>query len=251
MIAPFGRAGSKRAPACTRGFGGRSAVALWAFWLALAAGCAQAGQRASSPVDGSSLRLLRSETVADPAVADAGTPAPTHRLALELAVIAGSGWSAQVVVAAAQQAGRILAQCGIGVGPIRLSEFDGPERYRYLATRTSRDLARRVNLGRPALFFVADTLHRPAFDAEAIGRANSRTRPEMADTVWITAGTRDLPVVIAHELVHVLADSGEHSNDAGNLMGEDTTPGNTRLTAGQCRAMVTKAEDNGLLRRVR
>lgn len=197
------------------------------------------------------LRLLRSVVVDTPAPVAAGHPEPTHRLGLELVVIAGSGWSADRVVAAAIEAAAILAQCGIRTERLRLSEFDGPKRYRYLATRTSRELAREAGVPRPALFFVADTLHRPAFDAEAVGRANSRSRPEMADTVWVTAGTRDLPIVIAHELAHVLADSGGHSEEPGNLMREQTTPANTRLTSGQCHAIVATAEANGLIRAAR
>jgi len=248
MIALSATAGPKR-PA-TRGpsAAARALGAAGALWVATGACCAWADEASSVP-EASTLRLLRSVVVpaSDPAGGDAG--AAGYRLPLELAVIAGSGWSADDVLAAAQQAGRLLAQCGVGIGPLRLSEFDGPARYRNLFTPVSRELARRANLGRPALFFVADTRHRPAFDAEAIGRANSRTRPEMADTVWITAGTRDLPIVIAHELVHVLADSGEHSDEPGNLMREDTAPENARLTPDQCRALVTKAQANGLLER--
>ena len=131
---------------------------------------------------------------------------------------------------------------------IELLEVDAPPPYRSLYTPLSRMLARRLAPARPAVFFVADTRHRPAFDAEAFGRGNSRTRPEMADTVWIAAGTRDLPVVIAHELVHVLADSGAHSAAAGNLMGEETLPGGTRLTRDQCEAIVARGAENGLLR---
>ena len=250
MIAPSATAGSKRPATCGPAAGVRRAVVASTLWTALGAVCALAAEPVPVP-DASTLRLLRSVVVAAPDAVDAGTARPGYRLPLELAVIAGSGWSADDVLLAARQAGGLLAQCGIGIGPLRLSEFDGPERYRYLATPVSRDLARRANLGRPALFFVAGTRHRPAFDAEAIGRANSRTRPEMADTVWITAGTRDLPIVIAHELVHVLVDSGEHSDEPANLMREDTAPDNARLTTNQCRAIVTRAEANGLLQRAK
>ena len=225
----------------------RLTAAAWAAALAFgAAGAAADPQReAGDP----SLRLLRSEVVTIGASSAANRPALAYRLPLELVVVAGSGWSVERIVAAARQAGAILGQCGIDVGPARLSEFDGPPRFRFLQSRASRELARRVNPGRPALFFVADTLQRPAFDAEAIGRSNSRTRVEMTDTVWITAGTRDLPLVIAHELVHVLADSGEHSVEEENLMRDETAPANVRLTEAQCRAIVSKASENGLLRR--
>lgn len=248
MIAPIANGRSTRIAPPLRDCGGRFTAFACALLLALHAGNAPA-TGTTVAADEQPLRLLRSLDIgATPA--EPGLPAPRHRLVLELAVIAGSGWSADTVLASARQAGRILAQCAIAIERIRLSEFDGPARYRYLSTRVSRELARRANLARPALFFVADTLHRPAFDAEAIGRANSRTRPEMADTVWITAGTRDLPIVIAHELVHVLSDSGVHSDLPRNLMREDTGPENTGLTGEQCRAIASTAQANGLLQRV-
>jgi len=226
----------------------RLTVAAWAAALALGAAGAAADPQ-PEPAD-APLRVLRSEVVAIAASSATNRPAIAYRLPLELVVVAGSGWSVERIVAAARQAGAILGQCGIDVGPARLTEIDGPPRFRFLQSRASRELARRVNPGRPALFFVADTLQRPAFDAEAIGRANSRTRAEMADTVWITAATRDLPIVIAHELVHVLADSGEHSAEEANLMRDETAPANVRLTDAQCRAIVSRASENGLLRPV-
>ena len=56
--------------------------------------------------------------------------------------------------------------------------------------------------------------------------------------------------VVAHELAHVLMDSGEHDNRAGNLMAESTSPQNTQLTAAQCERLGTTGQRNGLLRGV-
>lgn len=170
-----------------------------------------------------------------------------HRLRLTLAVMRGTGWEAEAVLEAARRAMRILAQCDIRATPIELAEFDGPERYRTLFTPVSRKLVAELGLPKPTVFFVADTRQRPAFDAEAVGRGNSRTRPEMADTVWVVRGARDLDIVIAHELAHVLADSGEHSDEAGNLMREDTAPGATRLSRNQCDSIMKTGVANGLL----
>lgn len=229
----------------------RARLTLAAWVAALALGAARAAAIDPQPGAGDPpLRLLRSDVVAIGPSSATNRPVLAYRLPLELVIVAGSGWSVDRIVAAARQAGAILGQCGIDVGPARLTELDGPSRFRFLQSRASRELARRVNPGRPALFFVAETLQRPAFDAEAIGRSNSRTRAEMTDTVWITAGTRDLPIVIAHELVHVLADSGEHSDEKANLMRDETAPANVRLTEAQCRAIVSRASENGLLRRV-
>lgn len=175
------------------------------------------------------------------------TAGPGHRLRLTLAVMRGTGWKAEPVLEAAKRAMHILAQCDVRAASIELAEFEGPGRYRTLFTPISRQLTAELGLPKPTVFFLAGTRNRPAFDAEAIGRGNSHTRPEMADTVWIVRGTRDLEVVIAHEIAHVLADSGEHSREAGNLMREETTPGATRLTPAQCEKIVKTGTANGLL----
>ena len=164
-----------------------------------------------------------------------------------MAVVSGTRWAPEVILDAAKRAVDILAQCDIRGGLVRLREFNGPQRYRYLLTPDSREFARRSGLAKPAIFFVEDTLQRPAFDAEAIGRANAKTRPEMTDTVWVTASIRDLPIALAHELVHVLTDSGEHSNAPENLMRDDTAPGNTRLALEQCSNIIATGQANGLL----
>lgn len=202
------------------------------------------GQQAMEPP----LTKVRSWTLADRDLPTAQTPPPMYRMRLEMAVVSGTRWAPDVILEAAKRAVAILGQCDIEVSLVELHEFTGPLQYRYLLTPHSREFARRSGLGKPAVFFVDDTLQRPAFDAEAIGRANAKARPEMADTVWITAGIRDLPIALAHELVHVLTDSGEHSNASDNLMRADTAPGNTRLTPEQCGRILAIGQANGLLR---
>jgi hypothetical protein len=64
-----------------------------------------------------------------------------------------------------------------------LRVLEAPHRYRYYATALSRDLVRRLDVPKPAIFFVDETLNRPAFDAEAIGLGNSATRPELANAI--------------------------------------------------------------------
>jgi hypothetical protein len=103
-------------------------------------------------------------------------------------------------------------------------------------------------VARPGVFLVRDTRSQPAFDAEAIGRGNSRTRPEIADTVWMTAATRDPGIALAHELAHVLMDSGEHGEEAGNLMRDETSPRNTSLSGAQCARLRDTGSANGLLK---
>ena len=213
---------------------------------AIAAGLALSASTAFAQVDDAPVRIVSSHAVADDAAPIGGSASPAHRMHLSLAVMAGTGWRIEEVLEAAKRAAGILAQCAIRTS-IELHEFDGPKRYRSLFTPMSRDLAKHLALPKPAIFFVADTLNRPAFDAEAVGRGNSRTRPEMADTVWIVSGARDLPVVIAHELAHVLADSGGHSSETGNLMREETAQGASQLTLAQCESIVKTGSANGLL----
>ena len=170
-----------------------------------------------------------------------------HYMRLSLGVMRGTGWNADRVLEAARRAVVLLDQCAIRTEKIELVEFEGPPRYRTLYTPVSRKLAAELRLNRPTVYFVANSNQFPRFDAEAIGRSNSLTRPEMADSAWIVQGARDLDIIIAHELVHVLADSGEHSAEPGNLMRDETVPTNTRLTPAQCARIVLKASENGLL----
>lgn len=182
----------------------------------------------------------------------AGATPPTHRLQLDLVAFTDTTWKPGAIVAAVRAAGALLAQCGIRLERAELYCFDGGDpAYRYLSTPASRALVRRVRPAKPAVFFVRDTRHVPAFDAEAFGSGNTATRPELAFTVWITAQVRDLPVALAHELAHVLMDSGEHSVEAENLMRDETAAGNTSLAPAQCARMTGAGERNGLLQRER
>lgn len=182
----------------------------------------------------------------------AGAAPPTHRLQLDLVAFTDTTWKPDAILAAVREAGAVLAQCGIRLQRAELYRFDGGHPgYRDLSTPVSRQLVRRVRPAKPAVFFVRDSRHVPVFDAEAFGTGNSTTRPELAFTVWITAAIRDLPVALAHELAHVLMDSGEHSVEPGNLMRDETARGNTTLTPEQCARMTEAGERNRLLQRER
>lgn len=195
--------------------------------------------------DADDIRIVERQSVElrSPAGGEAGS------LELALVYLRGSGWSAEAIVRAGRQAAGILAQCGVAVAQAQLVAVEAPERYRWFDTPYSRRLARVLQLARPTVYFVADTRQRPAFDAEAIGRGNSRSRPELADTVWMTFGIADPGVALAHELVHVLMDSGAHSQEPGNLMQERTAPANAKLSPAQCQRLLQTAARNGLLRR--
>lgn len=171
----------------------------------------------------------------------------TSELGLRLSVANIDRWNDREVIAALRSAAKILAQCEIRMTGAEFVQITVHETHRYFDTPRSRELARALALPKPTLYFTAGTRHTPAFDAEAIGRGNSRSRPELADTVWIARGARDLDLVIAHELAHVLMDSGAHDNSPGNLMAEETSPQNTQLTAAQCAQLRNTGTRNGLL----
>jgi hypothetical protein len=173
----------------------------------------------------------------------------THHLNLSVVHLEGSGWEPARFLKVLRQATAILVQCDIGVRGAEWVSLSAPPRYLDFSTPVARELAVAAPVRRPAIYLVRNTLNRPAFQAEAIGRGNSRTRPELADTVWITVGTRDPGIALAHELAHVLMNSGEHSDEPDNLMRNETSGANTKLSAAQCERMRSTATENGLLQR--
>jgi hypothetical protein len=169
-------------------------------------------------------------------------------LQLTLVHFANGSWREEEILAAATRAADILGQCAISAGKMEVLRVDAEPRFRFFHTPTSRELARKLRPRTPAIYFVDGTRQDPAFEAEAIGRGNSRSRPELRDTVWVVHGARDLEIAIAHELAHVLMDSGEHLAEPGNLMRDETAPGSTRLTDAQCERLRATGAANGLLR---
>ncbi|MGB3934524.1 MAG: hypothetical protein WBL29_02300 [Burkholderiales bacterium] len=188
--------------------------------------------------------LLLLLLAAAPALALAQPPVV---LRLTLVHFEGGAWQAREVTELAAQAVKILGQCAIVPGDLELVRAEVGPRFRTFHTPTSRELARKLRPRAPAVYFVDRTRQRPAFDAEAIGRGNSRTRPELADSVWLVRDARDPALALAHELAHMLMDSGEHSDEPGNLMRDETAPGNTRLSAAQCARLRDTGLANGLL----
>jgi hypothetical protein len=178
-----------------------------------------------------------------------GTPSSiTHRLNLSVVHLEASGWDAQRALDALRQATAIFSQCDIGIVGVDWVSLAAPRRFLHFSTPVGRELARLYPVRKPAIYLVLDTKD-GAHEAEAIGRQNSPTRPEIADTVWITAIARDSGIVLAHELAHVLMDSGEHSDEPENLMRDQTSAANTKLSVTQCTRMRETARKNGLLER--
>ena len=165
---------------------------------------------------------------------EGSAPPHAHAVALDIVILDGAGWHIPEIHRAVSHAAEILAQCEVSVDRARLRIVEAPRRFRYLDDAWSARLVRRLDPVRPAVFFVEETLREPAFEAEAFGQANSRRNPGMRDTVWVTRAARDIGIVLAHELFHVLADLGEHDTDPSNLMYERTSGSNARLHDWQC-----------------
>ena len=173
----------------------------------------------------------------------------SHDLRLSLYTFEGTRWLTADIEAAVRDALPMLAQCGIAVARVELRVLETPLKFHFYTTPVARELLREITVAKPAIFFVDDTHSEPAYDAEAIGLSNAMTRPEIANTIWFAYGAHDLPLALAHELVHVLSDSGDHSEAADNLMRPETSPANTRLADMQCDRLRIVAEANGLLTR--
>ncbi len=217
----------------------RTTARLWLAGLLLAASPAAAGADAVSVIE---TRSLPRELL--PAPKDA-----SHDLKLSLYAFKGSRWLPADITGAVLDALPMLAQCGVAVTSVEFRILDAPLKFRFFSTPVSRELLREYTVAKPALLFVDDTYSQPAYDAEAIGLSNAQTRPELTNTIWFAYGAHDLPFAIAHELVHVLSDNGDHSDAPNNLMRPATSPSNTQLTDVQCNRMRTVAEANGLMTR--
>ena len=99
----------------------------------------------------------------------------------------------------------------------------------------------------PDILLARDTRMLEAYDGEAFGLGNTRMRPWLTHSVWLMLDVDDPGVALAHELYHVLANSGEHVEGVANLMQGRTRPDSTDLTADQCRAARDTGLANGLL----
>ena len=170
----------------------------------------------------------------------------THTMTLDLVLLDGADWRIPEIHRAVGRAAEIIGQCGVSVARARLRLVETPRRFRYLDDTWSRQLVKHLDLTRPAVFFVEETLRAPAFEAEAFGQSNSRLMPALRDTVWITRAAKDTGVVLAHELFHVLADLGQHETDPDNLMHERVGDTSTRLHDWQCERLRRVATAFGL-----
>ncbi|MEJ2176611.1 MAG: S8/S53 family peptidase [Gammaproteobacteria bacterium] len=148
-------------------------------------------------------------------------------------------WQLQQVEAAVEAANKILSQCDIAISKLNLYRIDGPAYLQDLEVGSAHTVlksfrALQTDEHNIALLLGRNSRMRTEFEAQAFGESNTTTRPWLRNTVWIMHGARDLPVTFAHELFHVLSDSGTHAPSARNLMSAQTSEQGTALTAAQC-----------------
>lgn len=147
-------------------------------------------------------------------------------------------WSPSSVSQTLAEATNILSVCGFGFPQTSVRQIAAPEYLHDLEIGAARTLFESVRLSgadrRATVVFARDTRMATPYDAEAFGRANTRKRPWMQDSVWLTHPLQDRGIALAHELFHVLANSGRHSRQAENLMLPRTSGDNRSLTPEQC-----------------
>lgn len=161
------------------------------------------------------------------------TDGDAEKLDVRIILLENSGWEIQEARDAALQAQEIYRQCNIALD-VTLSRYSASDYLLDFHSLTSRTLIDRSRITGPAIFLVRDTRRLEAFGGEAFGSINTRNMPWLSNTGWMISGQPDTGIIMAHELFHILVDSGDHSTEPGNLMNEQTSPANTSITTSQC-----------------
>lgn len=183
------------------------------------------------------------ELIADEIYQDKDLAKGKYLLQPNFILLEKTGWDENMFHSALRQMATILSQCDIAIPRINVYLFDVPERYKDFHSPRSNELAGAIGIGQPTIFFIRDSLQKIAFDASTFGKSNIKSHTELQDTIWVLSNARDLGISLAHELVHVLLDSGVHTHAANNLMQENTSKKNIQLSTKQCRAII----DTGLV----
>ena len=175
--------------------------------------------------------------------------AADHELVLEVLAL-GASWSAADIASTLDGALAILAQCDVGAAPFEIARIDASGWLTDLATGPAHTIMTnaRANDSSIVVVFAEDTRMLEAYDAEAFGLGNTANRPWLRNSVWLTHATIDRDIALAHELFHVITNSGAHIDTAGNLMQRRTSRGQTALDAGQCSTAIERGTELGVLR---
>ena len=173
-----------------------------------------------------------------------------YQAALNLVALSND-WTTERIVDSLKDVNELFDQCGLAIKAEELIRVNGAKYISNLSPGSALTLHRylgdQLHTDATTIYFAADTDMQTKFDAEAFGKANTRTRPWMRNSLWVTSVTPDTGNAIAHELFHILANSGQHSKEANNLMQNRTSPQNIRLSVTQCQEAITNATRNKLI----
>lgn len=154
------------------------------------------------------------------------------------ALVLDEGWSDTRVDEALSSAANILSQCGLLMNEVRVQRVEVPDYLKDLSGNSSRTtmngLRRSGQHRRITVVFARDTVMQDPYEGEAFGLGNTRNRPWLQDSVWLVSAIQDDALALAHELFHVLANSGAHVDNSLNLMSEKTSVKGVALFPGQC-----------------
>lgn len=175
------------------------------------------------------VNLLQREELTLPAADGAA-----YWLEPDIVLLHGSGWKREALLDMLRTVARVYRQCDIGLRRARLLRVSVADRLLDFDAATARTLLSAVQPRRPTVILVRDTLREPAYEGEAFGLANVRVQEWLRNTVWLVQDLQDGGIALAHELFHVLSNSGDHVETAANLMRSRTDGKATRLTAEQC-----------------
>lgn len=157
-------------------------------------------------------------------------------LNINIILLEKSGWTLTRTRDAIAQAQEIYRQCNIGLS-FTLYHYKVPDYmldFHSLSAKTLIDMAGHDGLN---VFMVRDTRRLEAFGGEAFGKRNTRRMPWLENTSWLISGQRDNGIILAHEIFHILTDSGAHTKQPGNLMNANTHPDNIHLSSDQCKLL--------------
>jgi hypothetical protein len=155
------------------------------------------------------------------------------KLDLQVVLLEHSGWKPKQAREAIIQAQKIYHQCNITL-EVTLSRYSVSDYLLDFHSLSSRTLIDQLNVTMPSIFLVRDTRRLEAFGGEAFGKANTRKMPWLENTAWLITEQKDIGIILAHELFHILVDDGKHDNTPGNLMNNETEANNTVITSAQC-----------------
>jgi len=173
------------------------------------------------------------------------TPA-TNRLDLDILIL-HEHWDMTRVKHLLGELFEILATCDVGPGNLSIINVAAPEYLSHLSVGAAHTLLGSQPQENATLVLSDDTRMLEPYEAEAFGLGNTRTRPWLRNSVWLTSTVQHEGNAAAHELFHILANDGKHLVEPGNLMQSQTAIDNVHLSAAQCVQLREVGAQSGLL----